>query len=45
MEYKIAAHDTDVGAVALNAEGTLLATASTKGTLLKIFSTEEGELL
>jgi hypothetical protein len=34
-----------VGALTLNAEGTLLATASTKGTIIKIFSTEENELL
>jgi hypothetical protein len=29
----------------VNAEGTLIATASIKGTIIKVFSAEEGELL
>ena len=34
-----------MGALAVNAEGTLIATASTKGTIIRIFSSEEGVLL
>lgn len=41
----MAAHEQDIGALTVNAEGTLIATASVKGTLIKIFSAEEGELL
>jgi hypothetical protein len=45
VESRISAHDTDVGAVTINADGTLIATASIKGTIIKIYSTEEGVLL
>jgi len=31
--------------LAVNSEGTLIATASTKGTIIRIFSSEEGVLL
>lgn len=34
-----------MGALAVNAEGTLIASASTKGTIIRIFSAEEGHLL
>lgn len=34
-----------MGALAVNAEGTLIASASTKGTIIRIFSAEEGVLL
>ena len=44
-ELKIVAHDTEVGAIALNSEGTLIASASIKGTVIRIFGTEEGEPL
>jgi autophagy-related protein 18 len=36
------AHESEVGALAVNSEGTLIATASTKGTIIRIFSSEEG---
>lgn len=45
IESVITAHETDVGALAMNAEGTLIASASIKGTIIRIFSAEEGQLL
>jgi len=40
----ITAHESDVAMLALSADGSLLATASDKGTLLRIFSTHTGAL-
>jgi WD40 repeat protein len=45
IESVIQAHESDVGALAVNAEGTLIASASQKGTIIRIFSAEEGHLL
>ena len=45
IESVIQAHESDVGALAVNADGTLIASASTKGTIIRIFSVEEGHLL
>ncbi|KAL0387460.1 UNVERIFIED_CONTAM: Autophagy-related protein 18a [Sesamum radiatum] len=41
----IKAHDSDVACVALSNDGRLLATASTKGTLVRVFDTLDGRLL
>nr|XP_043620461.1 autophagy-related protein 18a-like [Erigeron canadensis] len=41
----IMAHDSKVVCIALTNDGTLLATASSKGTLVRIFSTNDGSLL
>ncbi|MCD7459755.1 Autophagy- protein 18a [Datura stramonium] len=41
----IVAHDSALACFALTREGNLLATASTKGTLIRIFNTLEGTLL
>ncbi|KAL0403725.1 UNVERIFIED_CONTAM: Autophagy-related protein 18a [Sesamum radiatum] len=41
----IKAHDSDVACVALSNNGRLLATASTKGTLVRVFDTWDGRLL
>ena len=41
----INAHDGNIAFIAINHEGTLLATSSEKGTLIRIFSTHNGELI
>lgn len=41
----ISAHESTIAFLALNNEGTLLATASDKGTLIRIFNSEDGTFL
>lgn len=45
VEMVFTAHESEVGALVLNPQGTLVATSSIKGTLIKIYSSEEGTLL
>ncbi len=45
IESIIKSHESDVGALAMNSEGTLAATASMRGTIIRVFSAENGELL
>ena len=41
----ISAHDTKIGCLSINEEGSLLATTSDKGTLIKIFLIQNGNLI
>ena len=45
LHVEINAHESDVGALAVNAEGTLVASASIRGTIIRIFSAEDGKCL
>ena len=41
----IPAHDTEIGAMAVNPDGTLIASASARGHIIKIYSTDGGEVV
>ena len=41
----IQAHETDLGAISVNSDGTLIASASCRGTVIKIFNAIGGETL
>ena len=41
----IKAHNSNISCLALNSDGSLVATASEKGTLIRIYRTDNGELL
>lgn len=43
LSRTIPAHDSNLSAIAMNAQGTLVATASETGTLIRVFNTETGE--
>lgn len=45
MNSVIQAHETDLGAISVNPDGTLIASASVRGTVIKIFSADGGETL
>jgi WD40 repeat protein len=45
IHVEINAHESDVGALAVNAEGTLIASASIRGTIIRVFSAEDGKCL
>jgi len=45
IENIFTAHETEIGALSVNLEGTLIASASVKGTLIRIISVESGEQL
>jgi len=41
----IVAHENNIALLALNKDGSMLATASTKGTLIRLFNPETGDKL
>lgn len=43
IDLLIPAHDTEIGALAVNPDGTLLASASSRGHIIKLFSTDGGD--
>ena len=45
IDLVIPAHDTEVGAMAVNPDGTLIASASERGHIIKIYSTDGGEVV
>ena len=45
IDLTIKAHDTEIGAMAVNPEGTLIASASERGHIIKIFSTDGGDVV
>ena len=45
IDLVIPAHDAEVGAIAVNPDGTLIASASERGHIIKIYSTDAGEVV
>jgi len=45
IDLVIPAHDAEIGAMAVNPEGTLIASASGRGRIIKIYSTDGGEVV
>lgn len=45
VDYMISAHNSKISALAVNPAGTLIASASVRGTLVRIFGTESGDFL
>lgn len=45
IDLVIPAHDTEIGAMAVNPDGTLIASASSRGHIIKIYSTDGGEVV
>jgi len=45
LKSLINAHESELGALSVNPDGTLIASASQKGTVIKIFSADGGETL
>lgn len=45
IDLTIQAHDTEIGAMAVNPDGTLIASASERGHIIKIFSTDGGDVV
>jgi WD repeat-containing protein 45 len=45
IDLVIPAHDTEIGAMAVNPDGTLIASASQRGHIIKIYSTDGGEVV
>ena len=45
IDLCIVAHDTEIAAIAINPEGTLIASASMRGHIIKIFSCDGGEVV
>lgn len=45
IENIVTAHEKEIGALAVNPEGTLIASASKKGTMIRIISVEGGDQL
>lgn len=45
IDMFILAHDIEVGALAVNPEGTLIASASARGHIIKLYSTDSGEVV
>ena len=45
IDLVIPAHDTEIGAMAVNPDGTLIASASKRGHIIKIYSTDGGEVV
>jgi WD40 repeat protein len=45
IENIIPSHGTEIQAIAVNPDGTLICSTSEKGTIIRVFSAEGGELL
>ena len=45
IDLVIPSHDTEIGAMAVNPEGTMIASASARGRIIKIYSTDGGEVV
>ena len=45
IDITIPAHDTEIAVIAINPEGTLIASASMRGHIIKIFTSDGGDVV